>query len=507
MDTPQGEPPYREPHLGDYRINRTNQASYDARGTPAFPQPAPAPRTAASTPRPRTAAPTRTFAWLVRHRYLLASIVAVFVAILGAVQSAPDSDLLTFFIPSAHYILAGQPFHMYQVRAYGVAYPNANPPLAIFLMAPAVALADKLGLSSNYHYLIGIVTIEFFPICLLLAYEVDATLRRLAPELADPLRYLVFLLALFSPLLWQSMLVWNHVEQPLMLYFLLLGLRLLQSPRLSRNQPGSRLSAAQRGPGLAQAQRDLLAGVCFGLALYSRSTALLALFPIFAALVWQRDWRGVIRAGVATAAVVIIGLAPFLLIDPSNTIISLETFHGHLAIGGNSIWTLFVGTPLEQIAQHLDTLAFTGLAFILAFLAAQRLGIRARDRSIYGAVALCLLTFPFLNKTVWSYYYLEPFVFLLIWEFATFTAYSGQRSQFWSQLGRAPIITLVYLSITMTLSSYISLHSVDPFFRRLTGVVEFGLMLSFMLAIWYRAREATPPITHPMGLPTQAKAP
>jgi hypothetical protein len=454
-------PPYQQP--GPYSsIPYTGNA-------PPYPQPALA--------APATRAPS--LAWLIRHRYLLAYIIAVLVAILGAVQSAPDSDLLNFFIPSARYVLTGHPFFMYQVRCRMSAYcgtppevyPNANPPLAVFLMAPAVALADKLGWSNNYHYLIGTVTIEFIPVCLLLAYEVDSALRRLAPELAPAQRYVAFLLALFSPLLWQSMLVWNHVEQPLMLYLLLLGLRLLQD------------------------RHDGWAGICFGLALYSRTTALLALFPIFVALAWHRDWLAVIRAGATTGAVLIIGFAPFLLFDRTNIIYSLEKFHGSLGIGGNSIWTLFVGTPFEQIARHLDTPTFIGLALVLAF-ASQRLGIAARDRSIYGAIALCLLTFPLLNKTVWSYYYLEPFVFLLIWEFAT---YNEQQSPLW----RAPVITLAYLCITMTLSAYISLHSVNGFFRRLTGVVEFGLMFSFMLAIWYRAHVSTPVAARLLRLPAR----
>jgi len=452
MDTSPRQLSQQNPHPGQYGANYAGSAPTSQRpGTPAA-----------------KAAP---FTWAVRHRYLLAYIVAILIAILGAVQSAPDSDLLNFFIPSARYVLSGHPFQMYQVRAYGGTYPNANPPLSVFLMTPAVALADKLGWSSNYHYLIGAVTIEFIPICLLLAYEMDSALRRLAPELSPVQRYVAFLVALFSPLLWQSMLVWNHVEQPLMLYFLLLGLRLLQD------------------------QHDGWAGICFGLALYSRSTALLALFPIFAALAFQRDWRAVVRAGTGLVAVLIVGFGPFLLFDRADTIFSLETFHGRLTIGGNSIWAFFVGTPLEQIARHLDTIAFTGLALILALFVTQRLGISARDRNIYGAIALCLLTFPLLNKTVWSYYYLEPFVFLLVWEFAT---YNEQPSPIW----RAPVITLTYLCITMTLSAYISLHSVNEFFRRLTGVVEFSLMLCFMLAVWYRARAATPAAQHLLHLPT-----
>src|SRR5215470_13691229 len=50
-----------------------------------------------------------------------------------AVGGVADSDLTNFFFPSADYILRGQPWQMYAVRASG-GYPNFNPPLSIFLM-------------------------------------------------------------------------------------------------------------------------------------------------------------------------------------------------------------------------------------------------------------------------------------------------------------------------------------------------------------------------------------
>src|SRR5512146_168010 len=52
-----------------------------------------------------------------------------------AVTTAADSDLTNFFLPSADYILRGDPWHMYAVRASGL-YPNFNPPLSMFLYAP-----------------------------------------------------------------------------------------------------------------------------------------------------------------------------------------------------------------------------------------------------------------------------------------------------------------------------------------------------------------------------------
>src|SRR5579863_2222487 len=49
----------------------------------------------------------------------------------SALQTAADSDLTNFFFKSATYILNGDPWHMYAVRASGM-YPNYNPPLSMF---------------------------------------------------------------------------------------------------------------------------------------------------------------------------------------------------------------------------------------------------------------------------------------------------------------------------------------------------------------------------------------
>src|SRR5579862_7338103 len=62
----------------------------------------------------------------------------------SALHTAADSDLTNFFFNSATYILNGDPWHMYAVRASG-AYPNYNPPLSMFLMAPLLGLARAFG--------------------------------------------------------------------------------------------------------------------------------------------------------------------------------------------------------------------------------------------------------------------------------------------------------------------------------------------------------------------------
>jgi hypothetical protein len=84
-----------------------------------------------------------------------------------------------------------------------------------------------------------------------------------------------------------------------------------------------------------------------------------------------------------------------------------------------------------------------------------------------------------LTKTVWPYYYLEPFVPLLIWEYATMY---NRRGGVW----RWPVLSISFLCVAATLSQFIGLHSVGYLDRVSVGLLEFGAMLAFAYFIWLR---------------------
>src|SRR5262245_13288117 len=280
-----------------------------------------------------------------------------------AVVSVADSDLTNFFFPSADYILRGQPWQMYGVRASG-GYPNYNPPLSIWLMSPLLGLARTFGFDRNNGELITFVSLPFIVFVPLLGWLVLRALRALYPQMPETQRLLAYVLIVLSPLTWQSIATWYHIEQPMMLCFLIAALIALQ------------------------ARREEIAGALAGLALLSRTTALMPLLALGVLLVAGRERRALVRFAGVAGAVVAVGLAPFFLFDPANAIYSFLTWRGSAIIGGNSIWSLFAAgdhatglrLTLDALARRLDMPSVVIFLAVVAYLAARRLRISAYSR-------------------------------------------------------------------------------------------------------------------------------
>jgi hypothetical protein len=391
----------------------------------------------------------------------------------SALTSVADSDLTNFFFRSAMYILNGNPWSMYAVRGATTAtatYPNYNPPLSMFLMAPLLGLARAAGIPTGpvgadgqgpNGALVAFVAMPFIILIPLLGYIALWALRRLYPAMPETQRLLAFILVTLSPLAWQSISPWYHIEQPLMLCFLLAAVVALQRGRLA------------------------LGGVLAGLAVLTRTTALVPLIALGVLLLSSRDWRGLLRFGGVGAIVAGLGFAPFFLLDPSDTMYSLVSWRGTAIIGGYSVWTIFSSTPLDSIARRLDFYAVILFVAIMAWLAARRFGVTAASREAWAVLAIATLAVPMLSKTNWPYYYLEPFILLLIWEFASM---HDRRAGLW----RWPVLSVGFLAVAGTLSQYIWLRSVGAGDRIAVGLLEFAVMLAFVIAVWSRMQAARP---------------
>ena len=403
-------------------------------------------------------------------------VVTVFSVLIGAaaivrgtraVASISDSDLTNFFFKSARYILNGHPWQMYAVRASG-GYPNYNPPLSMFLMAPLLRLAHTLHFDANFGEQITFVALPFIVFVPLLGYLVLRVLRSLYPEMPETQRLLAFVLVVLSPLTWQSIATWYHLEQPMMLCFLVAALLAFQ-----RRQEG-------------------LAGVLAGLALVSRTTALIPLVALGVLLLTHREWRGLLKLGGVAALVAAVVLGPFFLADRTDFMYSFVSWRGTATIGGNSIWSIFayggsggIRHSLDALARRLDMPSVVVFVAIVAFLAARRLRVSAYSRDAWAILAIAALAVPMLSKTNWPYYYLEPFILLLVWEFASM---HDRVAGVW----RWPVLSFGFLVVAATLSQYIGLQSVGAFDRISVGLLEFGAMLAFVVAIWLRMRAAKP---------------
>ena len=428
---------------------------------------------------------------------LLIGIVATIEGTASIVDPPRDSDLLAFFLPAATRVADGHVFDIYSVRAFG-SYPNYNPPLAVEVMGPLVAIAraaDLPGVRScidsgfatlDCRPLVSFVGFAFLPFVLLLAplalAAIGAARRRLSPGAS----LLAAGLLMLCPLLWQDFTDWWHLEQPLMLCFLVAGVWQLQSRRVA------------------------LAGVLLGLALLTRTTAAMPVIALLALLAAERRWRAAATLAGVAGAVVAIGIVPFFLADRTDAIYSLLTWRGTAPIG-NSIWSLLASTPLGSIARSADQPVAAILALAAGYVAGRRFGVSADGPAPWGVLAIAALLVPLLSKTIWPYYYAEPFVLLLIWESAVLaspmTTAGGDaspaappmagagtapnREPWWA--GPIPLVSLLFLAAAVTLGQFIGLHSVTNggIVLRLMGIVQFVTIGGFALAVWRRLAGTT----------------
>ena len=336
----------------------------------------------------RLAAHTRA-GWMLR--LALAVIYLVGWSALSQIH-LQTSDLERFYIPAALVALHGRPLFIYSV-SHLHDYPLANGPLSIAPLVGALALAGWLGWLRSMALTRLVIVAVYGLFSLLLAREAVHVVDRHAPApLRGARRLLVYEVFLISLQLWQSMLYYGHVEQPLMLWLALVGVR-----RLGQGKPRS-------------------AGVWLALALLTRTTALTIIIPVALLLLARADWRALRRFGVALATVAACGLLPFALADGPDLLYSLVTFHNSVAVNGGNLWTLVAGTALAVVPQHADGVVVVVATLALAALVMRaRPDLRATSRDFYGLLALCSLCHPAFVNIFWPYYFLEAFTFAAIW--------------------------------------------------------------------------------------------
>jgi hypothetical protein len=316
------------------------------------------------------------------------------------------TDLDVFFWPSAEIALHGHPLLVYTLRAGP--YPNANGPVSLLPLGLVVAVINALGWQDSMRLRDALTVGVFAVFSLLMAREAVLAIEagrgreREARGAAGggegqgrgrlTRRLLIVAVFLLAPPLWVALVGFGHIEEPLELWLILLGVRLL-------------------GRG-----RTVWAGICLGLAVMTKSVSAVCLIPLLVALLFDRRVRSAAAlagAAVLTAAVVI---APFLLANRSGVVYSLLTYRGELPIVGGSLWVVFLGSGWDAFVRHSDAVLFAGAALVLsvAALAWWPRGGWAAPR-VYGLLAVAAACVPMLAKTSWPYYLLDPYVFAAIW--------------------------------------------------------------------------------------------
>src|SRR5262249_55521871 len=140
--------------------------------------------------------------------------------------------------------------------------------------------------------------------------------------------------------------------------------------------------------------RPLRAGALMGLALLTRSAALLYLLPLVLVLLvrgqGRERWRAALRFGSAAVLTTLAGLLPFLLADAQDVLYSLVTFRARLVVGGGTIWGAITGRPgVELFAQQHDSLVILGASAALTLVTlALRRDLDITSRELYVLLAL-----------------------------------------------------------------------------------------------------------------------
>ena len=312
--------------------------------------------------------------------------------IVGWLWRGPLTDLDYFFLPAVRIALSGHPLLVYTVR-FQTVIANDNGPLALVPLTVVAAVASRLGGPDDERLRRALVLAAFSIFTLLMAREAVGAIDRLrATRLGGLSRVLAYGVFAASPVLFISVLGYGHVEQPMTLWLVLLAVRNLASGR------------------------PAAAGITSGLAILTRSVAALPLIPLGLLLIAKGRWRALLWLAGSAAVVVALGLLPFVLADPQDTIYSLLTHRGSLPVSGGSIWQLVVGTPYEWVPQHADVFFVLGLAVVVSLVViAARRDLEPSSRDTYGLLALTALALPLLAKSVWPYYFLDAYVFGAVW--------------------------------------------------------------------------------------------
>jgi hypothetical protein len=329
---------------------------------------------------------TRVATWALGFAYAVAWAIA------GWLWTGPLNDLDYFYLPAVRIALSGHPLMVYAAR-YQHIIANDNGPLGLVALTPVAALASLLGWLDDERLRRALILAAFSIFALLMAREAVAAIDRLrGVSLGGLSRLLAYGVFALSPTLVNGVLGYGHIEQPMAIWLVLVAVRLLASGR----------SAG--------------AGISFGLAILTRTLAALPMIPVGLLLLVRSRWRAVALLGVSAALIVAIGVVPFLLADPTDTIYSLVTHRASLPVGGGSLWQLLVGTPYQWLPQRADVLFMLGLAVLLSLVViVARPDLEPSSRDIYGLLALIALTLPLLAKSVWPYYFLDLYVFGAVW--------------------------------------------------------------------------------------------
>jgi hypothetical protein len=315
--------------------------------------------------------------------YVAASAIAPLV-----LKTAP-SDLDLYFWPSAETVVAGHPLLIYAAGLHHL-YANDNGPLGLVPLVPMAALANAFGWAGSLTgraALSGAVTSLF---ALLLAFQ---AVRFTAAARGDVRRPLAIAATVaLAPALWIAVLDYGHVEQPLEVCLVLLA-----------------VTCALRN-------RSVLSGVALGASVLTRTIAGFCAIPLLLVVFATRGARATGTLAAAALVTIVIGILPFVLGDEQAVVHSLLTYRNGLPIAGGSFWIVAREASWSGILQWGDVYVGAAVAIALVLIVLWRRPAAATTRAgVMGLVTIASCCLPLFAKTVFPYYFFEPYVFSVLW--------------------------------------------------------------------------------------------
>jgi hypothetical protein len=328
----------------------------------------------------------------VARRAVTAGVVVLYVvawALISAALKTTPSDLDLFFWPSAQTVVAGHPLLIYAGHLHD-AYPNANGPLGLVPLVPIAALANALGWAGNLAIRAAIAGSMVSIFVLLLAYQAVRLVEQARGSAGGRLG--VACAILLAPAMWIAVIDFGHIEQPLELCLVLLGVTLTAS------------------------DRPLAGGISFGLAVLARTIAVFCVIPFVLLPIATRRISPAALTAIAAVLTVAVCLLPFVVADRPDIVHSLVTYRGSLPIGGGSFWVLARHTGLANLAQYGDVAcAVVAAAALVAITLRRRPAVATTSTGLLGLLTISASCFPLFAKSVFPYYFLEPYVVGAIW--------------------------------------------------------------------------------------------
>ena len=312
-----------------------------------------------------------------------------------------SSDLDLFFWSAAQTAAHGHPLLIYSTHTPGID-PFANGPLGLVPLTGIAWLANVGHWADNIPLRTFVTTAVFSVFVWLMATRGFAAIERGRGVVQWRLAAIsAFLLA---PALWISVVDFGHFEQPLELWLALLAV------------------------GAVISRRPVAAGIAMGLALLTRTTALLYVVPLIFLAVgrYQHLFRvKYLFVALLTAAA---GIAPFAVADGGSVLHSLITYRAMQPIGGGSFWALPLGPTWQSLAMHGDTYFAIVLGVtICGVISIRGGGLAPTWSNAAGLLTVAAACFPLFARTAFPYYFLEPYVFAVVWWLARPGAASNWR--------------------------------------------------------------------------------